>query len=142
MGLGRHAALLLLVACLAGSYLKIPVASLPGEQIVSGREVWYFGMHYVIPEVINRPGTVIAVNVGGAVIPGLLSILLYVGNRLWISAIIATVVVAGGCPWLCPPAAWLRLGVPAFLPAPLAAGAALLRSPAHAARHCLLCRRP
>ena len=75
MGLGPHAALLLLLASLAGSYLNIPVASLPGEQIVSGREIWYFGMHYVIPEVVSRPGTLIAVNVGGALIPGLLSIL-------------------------------------------------------------------
>ena len=39
-------------------------------------------MHYVIPEVINRPGTVIAVNVGGALIPGLLSVYLYVRNRI------------------------------------------------------------
>src|SRR5262245_46839120 len=63
MGLGPHAALLLLLASLAGSYLNIPVADLSGEQIVSGQDVWYFGMHYVIPEVISRPGTVIAVNV-------------------------------------------------------------------------------
>src|SRR5260370_29396470 len=116
MGLGAHAALLLLLASLAGSYLNIPVASLPGEQIVSGREVWYFGMHYVIPEVINRPGTVIAANVGGALIPGLLSILLYVGNRLWLSAIIATVVVAAVCPWLSPSGPWLGIARPVFLP--------------------------
>ena len=51
-------------------------------------------MHYVIPEVINRPGTVIAVNVGGALIPGLLSVYLYVRNRIWISAFIATLLVA------------------------------------------------
>src|SRR5260370_18371136 len=116
MGLGPHAALILLLASLAGSYLNIPVASLPGEEIVSGREVSYFGMHYVIPELISRPGTVIAVNVGGAVIPGLLSIFLYVKNRLWISVIIGTVVVAGVCHWLAPPVPCLRLRLPLFVP--------------------------
>jgi uncharacterized membrane protein len=116
MGLGPHAALLLLLASLAGSYLNIPVASLPGEQIVSGQEIWYFGMHYVIPEVIDRPGTVIAVNVGGALIPGLLSILLYVRNRLWISATIATVVVAAMCHWLARPVPGPRHRSPGFRP--------------------------
>jgi uncharacterized protein DUF1614 len=90
MGLGPHAALLLLLASLAGSYLNIPVSHLRGEQIVPGQDVWYFGMPYVIPEVVSRPGTVIAINVGGAVIPGLLSLHLYIRNRLWISGLIAT----------------------------------------------------
>ena len=133
MGLGPHAALLLLLASLAGSYLNIPVASLPGEQIVSGQEIWYFGMHYVIPEVINRPGTVIAVNVGGALIPGLLSILLYIRNRLWISATIATVVVATVCHWLARPVPGLGIALPVFVPPLSAAAVALLLSRRHAA---------
>ena len=36
MGLGPHAALLLLLASLAGSYLNIPVASLPGSRSSPG----------------------------------------------------------------------------------------------------------
>jgi len=43
MGFGPHAALILLLGSLAGSYLNIPVARLPWEQIVSGQAVWYFG---------------------------------------------------------------------------------------------------
>src|SRR5260370_38530162 len=138
MGLGPHAALILLLASLAGSYLNIPVASLPGEEIVSGREVSYFGMHYVTPELISRPGTVIAVNVGGAVIPGLLSIFLYVKNRLWISVIIGTVVVAGVSPWRAPPGPRpgqaRRFSAPPRSRAPVALRL-LARPPAPAAHH-------
>jgi uncharacterized membrane protein len=128
MGLGPHAALILLLASLAGSYLNIPVARLSGEQIVSGQEVWYFGMRYVIPEVISRPGTVIAVNVGGALIPGLLSTFLYLRNRLWISAVIATIAVAAVCHWLARPVPGLGIALPVFVPPLSAAAIALLLS--------------
>jgi uncharacterized membrane protein len=133
MGLGPHAALVLWLASLAGSYLNIPVATLPGEQIISGQEIWYFGMHYVIPEVINRPGTVIAVNVGGALIPGLLSVYLYVRNRIWISAFIATLVVAAVCHWLARPVPGLGIALPVFVPPLSAAAVALLLSRRYAA---------
>ena len=83
MGLGPHAAVLLLLASLGGSYLNIPVAQLPAQQVMSGQEVDFFGMRYVIPVVVKWPGTIIAVNVGGAVIPTLLSFYLYVRNELW-----------------------------------------------------------
>ena len=73
MGFGPTVALIWLLASLAGSYLNIPVARLPPGQVVSGEVISFFGMDYVVPTVTNWPGTVIAVNVGGAVIPGLLS---------------------------------------------------------------------
>jgi hypothetical protein len=71
IGLGPHVALALLLASLAGSYLNIPIAQLPERHFMTGEEVPFFGMRYVIPVVIDWPGTVIAVNVGGAVIPWL-----------------------------------------------------------------------
>jgi uncharacterized membrane protein len=67
LGVSSRVALLLLAASLIGSAINIPVAELPEQQIMSGREVAYFGMHYVVPVVVDWPGTVIAVNVGGAV---------------------------------------------------------------------------
>jgi uncharacterized membrane protein len=128
MGLGPHAAVILLLASLAGSYFNIPVARLPGQQIISGQEVWFFGMHYVIPTVIRQPGTVIAVNVGGALIPGFLSLYLYVKNRLWVSGLIATVVVAALCHWLARPVPGLGVALPIFVPPFSAAVVALLLS--------------
>jgi uncharacterized membrane protein len=107
IGLGPHAALLLLLASLGGSYLNIPVARLAGHQIVSGQEVLFFGMRHVIPVVVEWLDTIVAVNVGGAVIPGLLSLYLLVRYRLWVRGLLAV----AGVPWCAtclpsPLAAW------------------------------------
>ena len=128
IGLGPHVALILLLASLAGSYLNIPVARLPAHHIVSGQEVPFFGMRYVIPVVVNWPGTVIAVNVGGAVIPGLLSLYLVVRNRLWMRGLIATAIVAAVCHALAQPVPGLGIALPVFVPPLSAAAVALLLS--------------
>jgi hypothetical protein len=96
----------LLLTSLAGSYLNIPVAQLSEQQIMSGQEVPFFGMHYVIPVVIEWPSTVVAVNVGSAVIPGFLSFYLLVKNRLWARGILATAGVAAVCHLLARPIPW------------------------------------
>src|SRR6516225_1924665 len=73
LGVSPGAALLLLFGSLFGSYFNIPIAELPEERVLSGEVINFFGMRYVVPLVVERPGTVIAVNVGGAVIPTLMS---------------------------------------------------------------------
>src|SRR5215470_16194672 len=77
LGISSGSALVLL-GSLIGSYINIPVWDFPERQVQSGREVIFFGMRYVVPMVVEWPGTVIAVNVGGAVIPTLLSLYLLV----------------------------------------------------------------
>jgi uncharacterized membrane protein len=128
LGLGPHVALLLLMASLIGSYLNIPVARLPGRQVLSGEAVAFFGMRYVIPVVVNSPGTVIAVNVGGAVIPGLLSLYLLARNGLWIRGILAIAVVTTVCHALAHPIPGLGIALPVFVPPLSAAAVALLLS--------------
>jgi uncharacterized membrane protein len=135
MGLGRHAALLLLLASLGGSYFNIPVAQLPADHIVSDQVVSFYGMHYIIPEVINERGTVIAVNVGGALIPGLLSIYMYIKNRLWITGILGTVVVAAVCHWFATPVRGLGIALPAFVAPLTTAAVALVLSTLLLSRH-------
>jgi uncharacterized membrane protein len=133
IGLGSGAALLLLLGSLAGSYLNIPVARLPEHTFVAGREVDYFGMRYVIPTVIEQQGTIIAVNVGGAVIPGLLSLYLLVRNNLWIRGLLAIAGVALVCHLLARPVAGLGIALPVFVPPLSTAVVALLLSRRHAA---------
>ncbi len=128
MGLSSHAALIFLLASLGGSYLNIPVAQLPERQIASGQIIAFFGMMYVIPTVTHWPGTVIAVNVGGAVIPGLLSFYLFIRNRLWPSGIFAVAVVAAVCHWLARPIPGLGIALPTFVPPLSAAAVALILS--------------
>src|SRR6266581_9570594 len=94
LGVGPGAAMFLLFGTLIGSYFNLPVAVLPGKPVMSGQIVDFYGMRYVVPVVASWPGTVLAVNVGGAVIPTMMSIYLVIRYQLWLKAAIATAVIA------------------------------------------------
>jgi uncharacterized membrane protein len=128
LGMSSGAALLLLIGSLVGAYFNIPVAELPGERVMSGQAIDFFGMRYVVPLVREWPGTLIAVNVGGAVIPTIMSIYLLVRYQLWGSAAIATAVVAAVCYWLSNPVPGVGIAIPVFVPAVATAIAALVLS--------------
>src|SRR5437016_4622198 len=66
----------ILFLSLLGSSINIPVWELPPEQVVSDQVVQYMGVYWIVPAVEEWPRTVIAVNVGGAVIPIILSLAL------------------------------------------------------------------
>jgi uncharacterized membrane protein len=128
LGISSGAALLLLLASLIGSYFNIPVVYLPEQQAVSQQEIDFFGMRYVVPLVTQWPGTLVAVNVGGAVLPTMMSIYLLVRNRLWVNAVLATAAVAAVCFWLSRPVPGLGIAEPVFVPSVTAAIVALLLS--------------
>ena len=117
LGMSSGAALLLLFASLVGSYFNIPVAQLPGQRVMSGEVIEFFGMQYVVPVVENWPGTLIAVNVGGAVIPILVSLYLLVRHALWIRGAVAVAVVALVIHGFANPVRGVGIAVPVFLPA-------------------------
>jgi len=117
LGVSPGTAVLLLLASLVGSFFNIPVAELPPEHVVSDAVRDYSGIYYVIPRVTDWGGTVIAVNVGGAVIPTLMSIYLLFTHRLWLRGAIATAIVAVLLHWLATPVPGVGIAVPIFWPA-------------------------
>jgi uncharacterized membrane protein len=128
VGVHRRYVFLVLLLSLLGSYVNIPVAEFPAERIVSGHEVTYFGMRYVIPVVEEWPGTVLALNVGGAVIPTLLSLYLLVKTGLYGRALVGVAVVTAVVHGLAYPVRGLGIAVPVFIPPVVAAATALLLS--------------
>lgn len=117
LGISAPAASLLLIATLLGSYINLPVAQLPGQRALSGQIIYVYGMPYVIPTVVDWPGTVIAVNVGGALIPAAMSLYLLVKSRLWGPGLVAIIGVAAVCNWLAKPVPGLGIALPVFTPA-------------------------
>src|SRR5271167_5128276 len=115
LGVGPGAALLVLFGSLIGSYFNIPVTVLPGA-VRSGQIVDFFGMQYVVPLVTQWPGTVLAVNVGGAVIPTVMSAYLVVRYQLWVKAAIATPAIAFIIHSMATPVPGLGIAVPVFAP--------------------------
>jgi uncharacterized membrane protein len=116
IGVSSRAAMFLLLGSLIGSYVNIPIVELPERNVESGIEVSFFGMQYVVPAVVEWPGTVIAVNVGGAVIPGLLSLYLLFKNRMWFTGLIATAVITAIVHMLAYPVPGVGIAVPVFVP--------------------------
>jgi uncharacterized membrane protein len=122
MGIGRRHLFSLLLLSLFGSYINIPVFQLPPEQVMSNSYVDFFGVRHMIPLVNQWPGTVIAVNLGGAVIPVVLSIYLIVKNRLYGPALVGIALLVFIVHLLAYPVRGVGIAVPVFLP-PLAATA-------------------
>jgi uncharacterized membrane protein len=133
LGVSSSTAVLLLLGSLIGSYFNIPIAVLPTEPVASDRVIDFFGMRYVVPQVENWGGTVIAANVGGAVIPALMSLYLLVSRQLWFSGAIATAIVALVLHWLATPVPGLGIAVPVFWPAIVTAIVAFVLSRENAA---------
>lgn len=133
LGLAPGTVILLLLASLLGSYFNIPVVDLPGQQILGHRELAFFGMRYVVPVVVNWPGTIIAVNVGGALVPAVVSLYLLIKNDSWGLALVATGCVALVCNRVAHPVQGLGIALPVFVPGLTAGIVALVLSRRHAA---------
>ena len=133
LGVGPGMALALLMGSLIGSYFNIPITILPGKTIQTGEVVDFYGMRYVVPLVSSWPGTVLAVNVGGAVIPTLMSTYLVLRYQLWLKAAIATVVIAIVIHASATPVHGVGIAVPVFAPVIVTAILAFILSREYAA---------
>jgi len=116
IGINRRYIFLLLLMCFWGSYINIPIYRLPPEIIRSAGQVTFFGIPYVIPTVTQWPGTVIAVNVGGAVIPTILCVYLIFKNQLFSTALIGVAVVSVIVHWLAHPVPGVGIAIPVLVP--------------------------
>ena len=83
MGLAPYAMIGILLLSLLGSYINIPIAYLPEHHMTTHAIVSYFGMPYVVPVMRAAPTTILAVNVGGALIPTALSFYLILRNQIF-----------------------------------------------------------
>lgn len=133
LGLHARSMLAILFLALLGSYVNIPVASLPARTVMEPSVVSFFGVPYVIPFVREWPATIVAVNVGGAVIPILLSVYLIARNGIFGLAAAGTAIVALVCHALAHPVRGLGIAVPIFIPPVITAVVAVLLSRRYAA---------
>lgn len=128
MGVGRRYLFSVLLLSLLGSYFNIPLYRLPSEQLISNGYVYFFGIPHVIPMVTEWPGTVVAVNLGGAVIPALLSVYLVVKNRLFVPAMVGVAIVTILVHQMASPVKGVGIAVPIFIPPIVATIVAILLS--------------
>mgnify|MGYP001138963052 CR=1 FL=1 len=138
MKLGLSPAMIfwLLILTLLGSLVNIPLTRLKGAEVVVQEEIRYFGMRVRLPRQRLHRETILAVNVGGALIPAGLSFYLLtqmgVGKGLLLNLAIVTAVMY----YLARPIKGLGIAVPALVPPLLAAVGAYLLCPAELRAPC------
>jgi uncharacterized membrane protein len=123
IGIAPQYVLLLLLLSLVGSAINVPLAVLQGRPIVSGAIVTVQGVPYVVPAVRRHSGTVLAINLGGAVIPVGVSTYLLLNGLAPLRAIAATLLVTGIVHRFARPVRGVGIAVPIWI-APLAAAGA------------------
>jgi uncharacterized membrane protein len=128
LGVSSGWALLLLGASLIGSSINIPIARLKGGHFAEAGDAPFFGMRYIPPEAMGEQGVVLAINVGGALIPTLLSLYLLNKRRIWGEGLIATGAMAAVCHMLAQPVHGVGIALPTFVPPVAAALVAALVS--------------
>ncbi len=131
LGFPPEYAILILFLSLLGSYVNIPVKQIVSRTtVVSGIEIDSYWFRYVIPLVKERR-TVIAVNLGGAVIPVIISGLLIIRANP-IEVLLGVSVMTLIIHMIARPVKGLGIAVPAFLPPVMSAAVALIISPQNA----------
>ena len=133
VGIDRRYIFFLLLFSFLGSYINIPIVQLPPERLLTHRVIDFFGMQYVIPEMTERPGTVVAINLGGAVIPVILSVYLIVRNKIYLASVLAVGIVTAAVHIMAHPVPGVGIAEPMFIPPLVTAVVALSVSRRHAA---------
>jgi uncharacterized membrane protein len=94
IGIAEGWAFAILFASIFGSWINIPVARMRGTVAFEPVLMRVFGMIYVIPRTVRTGTKIVAVNVGGALIPIGLSVYLVVVNEVGWSAVVGVTVVS------------------------------------------------
>lgn len=115
-----------MILTLIGSHVNIPLYSVPVARLVPPHAVSIYGRHYIVPGTIEPGASVVAINVGGALIPILVSLYLLVRTRMIVRMLIGTAIVAFIVHQLAEVVPGVGIAVPMLVPPLAAAGVALL----------------
>jgi uncharacterized membrane protein len=122
----------------AGSLINIPVKRIPRTETVRADPFSIFGLSRLSPSFRQvRRDTIIAVNVGGCIIPVMLAIyetaqLLSADRHAFLWLIAAVGINTGVCFRMAKPIEGIGIAIPGLLPPVVAAASALLVAPTHA----------
>ncbi|CUQ65897.1 MAG: DUF1614 domain-containing protein [Nitrospira sp.] len=133
-----HTALLLVIGIFIGSLINIPVKRIARIEAVPVDPFAIFGLGGLWPAFQRvRRETVIAVNVGGCVIPTALAIyetvhLVMTGQQALVGLLFAVLINTMVCYWMAKPVQGVGITMPGLFPAVVASVSALLLVPDHA----------
>src|SRR6266540_1590805 len=125
IGIDRSWLLALLGLSIVGSTVNLPVARLRSSVVLGPQVIRVYGIRYLVPAVRQRRVTVIAVNVGGALVPAGVAAFLIAHEHLGTRALVAVGIVAAVCLLLARPVKGVGIVLPGLVPPVVAAITAL-----------------
>ncbi|MBI3637267.1 MAG: DUF1614 domain-containing protein [Candidatus Rokubacteria bacterium] len=126
IGIRPRYVFVVMLLSLAGSYVNIPLYQVLVARLTPSQAVEMFGRVYVVPPAIEPGVTVVAINVGGALIPILVSLYLFFRSGMAVRMILATIIVAIVVNRLAEVVPGVGIAVPMLVPPLMAAGVGLL----------------
>lgn len=105
---------------LLGSHVNIPLYAMRSERLVPAQHVIVYGRTYVAPPLVAPGTTVVALNVGGALVPFLLSVYLLLRSKVRGRMLLGVAIIAAIVHSLARIVPGVGIAVPMFIP-PLAA---------------------
>ncbi len=130
IGIDSEHMFLLLILSLLGSYINIPIKRMPCKPLIIERTVvGYFGFKFRIPAYVRECESILAINLGGAIIPLLISMYLLFKTGVFFGALAATAVVTVVVHRLSRVIPSMGITVPALIPPLVAAILAVILVP-------------
>jgi uncharacterized membrane protein len=118
--MGRIDIFLILATCLLGSYVNIPLKKYATSRPkITIREVSVFGITYPVPDIrIGRFETLLALNIGGALVPTVTSLYLLtkIPPEMYLNLSIALIIVAAIVRLVSKPIQGMGIIVPVLIP--------------------------
>ena len=121
----RYVVMVMLLS-LFGSHVNVPLYTVPVARLTAPEEIWRYGRLYVVPPAVERGATVVAINVGGALIPIAVSVYLALRTRLFLKMLAGTLIVAVVVHALAEVVPGVGITVPILLPPLVAAAVGLV----------------
>lgn len=126
MGIPPRLVFAILLLTLVGSSINIPLLRFPASAQSTHAVHRHHRRHYVVPAAQPASGTILAINVGGALIPLLLSLYLVFRHRILLQSALAVAVVAAVTHALAEPVHEVGITLPILIPPVVAAITALV----------------
>jgi len=117
-----------LLLTLVGSNFNIQLYSVTVPRLTPPEEVTVLGRTYIVPPAIQPSTTVVAINVGGALVPLLLSLYLFFRFRMYARMLLGIAIVAVIVHGLAQIVPGVGIAVPMFIPPLVAAAVGLILS--------------
>ncbi|MEJ2365619.1 MAG: DUF1614 domain-containing protein [Deltaproteobacteria bacterium] len=132
IGISPQYMLSLFFLTLVGSAINIPIKRFKEDELCDDRVIPFYGMRYRLPSPRQPCTTTLAINVGGAVIPILMSLYILLTCQVPVRALLATGLMSVVVFRLARPIRGVGIGVPLLVPPLLAALIAFVVSPSNA----------